>query len=97
MVYLLIVLAALSRLLPHPPNFTPVAAMALFGAAMLPDKRLALLAPLAALLLSDLFLGFYGWEGMASVYGATLLVGLLGYLALGRGRGGGPLRIVAAS
>ncbi|MBC8101932.1 MAG: hypothetical protein H7Z41_05010, partial [Cytophagales bacterium] len=82
---------------PHPPNFTPVAAMALFGAAMLPDKRLALLAPLAALLLSDLFLGFYGWEGMASVYGATLLVGLLGYLALGRGRGGGPLRIVAAS
>jgi hypothetical protein len=56
--------------------------MALFGAAILPNKRLSLLIPLAALLLSDLFLGFYGWEGMLSVYGATLLVGILGYVLL---------------
>ena len=82
MIYVLIVLAALSRLLPHLPNFTPIAGMALFGAAVLPSKRLALLIPLAALLLSDLFLGFYGWAGMASVYGATLLVGLLGHVLL---------------
>ncbi|MES2464519.1 MAG: DUF6580 family putative transport protein [Armatimonadota bacterium] len=82
MIYVLIVLAALSRLLPHPPNFTPIAAMALFGAAVLPDKRLSLLVPIAALLLSDFFLGFYGWTGMASVYGATLLVGVVGYVLL---------------
>lgn len=82
MIYALIVLAALSRLLPHPPNFTPIAGMALFGAAMLPNKRLSLLLPLAALLLSDVFLGFYGWIGMLSVYGATLLVGVLGYALL---------------
>ena len=82
MIYVLIVLAALSRLLPHLPNFTPIAGMALFGAAVLPNKRLSLLVPLAALLLSDFFLGFYGWTGMASVYGATLLVSLLGYALL---------------
>jgi hypothetical protein len=81
-IYALIILAALSRLLPHPPNFTPVAGMALFAAALLPDKRLSLLMPLAALLLSDFFLGFYGWTGMLSVYGATLLVGILGHVLL---------------
>lgn len=82
MLYVLIVLAALSRLLPHPPNFTPLAGMALFGAAMLPNKRAALLVPLAALLLSDFFLGFYGWAGMVSVYSATLCVGILGAVLL---------------
>jgi hypothetical protein len=95
-IYVLIVLAALSRLLPHPPNFTPIAAMALFGAAVLPDKRLPLLVPLAALLLSDFFLGFYGWTGMASVYGATLLVGILGYVLL-RNRPAGVARIATAA
>ena len=98
--YILIVLAALSRLLPHPPNFTPIAGMALFGAAMLPGKRLSLLLPLAALLLSDLFLGFYGWAGMLSVYGATLLVSILGYALLrnkSTGDGAGAGRIATAA
>lgn len=53
-----IVLAAAARLIPHPPNMTPIAAIALFGGATFADKRLALLVPLAALLLSDLVLGF---------------------------------------
>ena len=84
MIYVLIVLAALSRLLPHLPNFTPIAGMALFGAAVLPNKWLSFLVPLAALVLSDFFLGFYGWAGMAGVYGATLLVSLLGYVLVGK-------------
>jgi len=96
MVYALILFAALSRLLPHPPNATPVAAMALFGAATLPDRRLALAAPLMALLLSDTILGFYGWSGMLAVYGATLLCGLLGRLLVGRERRSGG-RIAAAA
>ncbi len=48
-----IVLAAASRLLPHIPNFTPIAAMALFGGVYFTDKRLAFIIPLLAMCLSD--------------------------------------------
>jgi hypothetical protein len=53
----LIFVAALTRLLPHPPNFSPVEAIALFGGAYFASRKWALLVPLAALLLSDLALG----------------------------------------
>lgn len=52
----MILLAAASRLLPHWPNFTPVGAMALFGAAAFPRRWMAWLVPFAALYLSDLAL-----------------------------------------
>ncbi|MGD9984717.1 MAG: DUF6580 family putative transport protein [Porticoccaceae bacterium] len=54
-----IVIAAFTRLLPHPPNFSPVMALALFSGAALRDWRLALLVPLAAMLMADLWLGFH--------------------------------------
>src|SRR5258708_30613914 len=69
--------AAMSRLIPHPPNFTPVAALALFGGANFADKRTAFLVPLAALLLSDLFLGFSGLTLV--VYGSFALIVCLGF------------------
>ena len=62
----MILAAAFFRLAPHPPNFAPVAAMALFAGAHLADKRLAFLVPLLAMFLSDLFLGFH--DGMLLVY-----------------------------
>ena len=52
----MILLAALSRLLPHPPNFSPVEAIALFGGAYFASRAWALLVPLAAMLVSDLVL-----------------------------------------
>ena len=52
----LIALAALTRLLPHPSNFTPIGAIALFGAAYFNRQWLMLAVPFAALFLSDLFL-----------------------------------------
>lgn len=72
----LILAAAASRLAPHPPNFSPVAALALFGGAHFADKRLAFGVPLVALLLGDLALGFY--SGMAWVYGSFALIVCLG-------------------
>ena len=54
-----ILAAATLRLVPHPPNFTPIGAMALFSGAYLSRQSLAFVVPLAALLLSDLVLGFY--------------------------------------
>ncbi|MEO1515007.1 MAG: DUF6580 family putative transport protein [Bacteroidota bacterium] len=55
-VIIMILLAALSRLMPHPPNFTPVTGMALFGAAYLNRRWLALVIPLVALWISNLIL-----------------------------------------
>ena len=53
----MIALAALSRLLPHPPNFSPVEAIALFGGAYFANRAAAIWVPLAAMFLSDLALG----------------------------------------
>ena len=71
-----IVAAAAMRLVPHPPNFAPLAAMALFSGAYVGKRALAFAAPLGALLLSDLVLGFY--PELAFVYlsvAATVLIG----------------------
>jgi hypothetical protein len=74
----LIAIAALSRLLPHPMNFAPIAAIALFGGVYF-NGKVAPILPLAALLVSDLFLGFY--DGIVWVYGSFLLVVAIGMLA----------------
>jgi len=73
---LIIACAAFLRLIPHPPNFAPIAAIALFGGVYLP-KKYALILPLGALILSDYFLGFYG-STMLYVYASFALIGLLG-------------------
>jgi len=72
----MIVAAALSRLLPHPANVTPVTAMALFGAVYL-DRRSAFLVPIAAMLLSDIFLGFH--STMLWVYGSFAAMVFIGF------------------
>ncbi len=79
---LMIVLAALSRLLPHPPNFSPVEAMALFGGAYFAQRWLGVLVPLLAMLLADFFLGFH--SGMPVVYGAIALISILGFSLRGK-------------
>lgn len=73
---ILIIFAAVSRFLPHPPNFAPIAALALFGGVYFP-KKYAFVIPLIALFLSDLFIGFYGRE-MLFVYGSFILTGGIG-------------------
>lgn len=65
------------RLLPHPPNFAPIAAIALFGGVYL-SKKFALAIPILAMLVSDVFLGFYEPLLMVSVYGSFVLCGLVG-------------------
>ena len=54
----LIALAVLLRILPHPDNFAPMAAIALFGGAVLP-RRYAVATPLAAMIVSDLIIGLH--------------------------------------
>ena len=69
--------AAALRLVPHPPNFSPIDARALFSGAYVGRRALAFAAPLLALLLSDLVLGFYA--GMNFVYASVALIVLIGW------------------
>jgi len=77
-----IFVAAALRLVPHPPNFSPIDAMALFSGAYLARRWLAFAAPLAAMVISDSVLGFY--DGFWVTYIAITLVVLLGSVALTR-------------
>jgi hypothetical protein len=74
--------AAFARLLPHPPNVTPVGALALFGGACFVRRRDGLVVPLAAMLLSDLALAAAFGHGFgcmrAVVYGCVAATSLLG-------------------
>lgn len=88
----LLLLAALSRLVPHPYNFTAVGAMALFGGATLHRRSLAFGLPLAAMYLSDVLLNglfyreyFTGYNWLVPslwVYGAIAAISVLGQVFL---------------
>jgi len=89
----MIFLAALSRLLPHPPNFSPVEAVALFGGAYFASRAAALWVPLAAMLVSDLALGLLNggiyWSyflsaGYLLVYLCIALSAVMGFGLRGR-------------
>ncbi|MFA5878085.1 MAG: DUF6580 family putative transport protein [Candidatus Staskawiczbacteria bacterium] len=66
------------RIIPHAPNFVPIAAIALFGGAYF-SKKIALVLPLVAMIVSDLFIGFYDLRLMAFVYSSFLLSVILGF------------------
>lgn len=84
----LIGLVALSRLLPHPFNFTPIGAIALFAGTYITDRKQAFLLPLIALFISDIVIeivtgsGFY--RDMIFVYGSFALITSIGFLVRGR-------------
>lgn len=83
-----IVLGALSRLIPHPLNFTPVAAMALFGGTYLLNRRHAFLVPISVMFLSDTLLELVNGSGyhpeMIWVYGSVMLITCIGFLLRNR-------------
>jgi uncharacterized protein DUF6580 len=72
----IIIIAAALRIAPHPWNFTPVGAMALFSGALLRDRRFAFAFPLLALFLGDVFIGFH--KLIPVVYASFLLTVLIG-------------------
>ncbi len=66
------------RLLPHAPNFAPIAAIALFGGVYL-SRKTALILPIAVMMISDIFIGSYGIKLMVFVYASFLICVLLGF------------------
>jgi hypothetical protein len=96
MLVAMIALAALSRLLPHPPNFSPVEAMALFGGAYFAHRGWAVVVPLIAMVLSDVALGlihggtyldYVASLGFWSVYLCIALSSIMGFGLRGRVNG----------
>jgi hypothetical protein len=77
---LLVVLAAASRVIPHPWNFTPMIAVALFAGARIDRSWLAAIAVIGCLALGDIALGAFPYGGMEWVYGSMLLVVATGRL-----------------
>lgn len=72
--------AAFLRLLPHPPNFAPIAAMALFGGAYFSKKTFAFIIPLAAMFITDMIIGIYSYAWI--VYLSFALIVVLGIVML---------------
>jgi hypothetical protein len=68
----LILILAFARLIPHPPNFTPIIAVAIVSGYFFKNINLSLLTLLVAMLISDLFIGFY--ENVIFVYVSLLLI-----------------------
>jgi len=89
----IIVFAVVARLIPHPFNFTPIGAAALFAGATLERKRFAFLIPLAAMLLSDAILGFH--SGMPVIYACFAAIVCIGFALRGRTRS--PLALLAGA
>mgnify|MGYP001392840971 CR=1 FL=1 len=58
----LILLLTFSRLIPHPPNFTPIIAFAIFGPALLKDRMLGALLPIISMFISDFIIGFHVYQ-----------------------------------
>lgn len=93
-IYGLIALVILSRLVPHPVNFTPMGALGLFSGAYL-GRKTAWLIPIVALLISDLYIGAYEPVAMLFVYLGFASGAVIGHYLL-KG-GGGALALAASS
>ena len=75
----IILFAIFSRFIPHPPNFTPITAIALLSSKGFTNRWIIFLIPIISLFISDLFLGLH--DSIPFVYGAFILITLLGISA----------------
>ena len=71
------IILALGRLIPHPPNFTPILAAAIFAPYIINNKWVSIAVPLTAMLIADLFIGFHSY--ILWVYGAIALSTLFSF------------------
>lgn len=82
---LLIIIAAVSRVIMYPDNFSPIIGMAVFAGAVIKDRRLAFALPVLAMFLSDVLFevfniapGFWGW-GQLVGYGILALITIIAF------------------
>lgn len=96
LIVVFVLMCGLLRLIPHPPNFAPITALALFSGVMFQNRLHSLIIPLVSMVISDLFLGFYsitiwvylgfilvtmfGWYSQSMRVGAVLSSSLLFFI-----------------
>jgi hypothetical protein len=74
----LVGLIVVARILPHLPNFTPVAAVAIFSAYYFRKRQWASVIPLLGMIAADFFLPSYAWHQRLIVYGSFLVCFFIG-------------------
>ena len=79
---ILILILAMSRLIPHPPNFTPVISVAIMSGYLFRNIYLSFVVLITSMILSDAFIGFY--ENMLFVYLSLLLIAYIFYKIAGK-------------
>ena len=66
---------ALSRVLPHPPNFTPIIASAIIAPLLVKDRWFGIAIPILAMFVSDFVIGFYSYQFV--IYSSILVIALV--------------------
>ncbi len=66
---------ALSRIIPHPPNFTPILASAIMAPLLIKDRWVGIAIPILAMFLSDIIIGFHPYQFV--VYSSILIIALI--------------------
>ena len=66
---------ALSRIIPHPPNFTPILASAIMAPMLIKDRWFGIAVPIVAMFISDVIIGFYSYQFV--IYSSILAIALV--------------------
>ena len=69
------VILALSRIIPHPPNFTPILASAIMAPILIKDRWFGVAVPIVAMFISDIIIGFYSYQFV--IYSSILAIALV--------------------
>ena len=69
------VILALSRIVPHPPNFTPILASAIMAPMLIKDRLFGIAIPIVAMFISDVIIGFYSYQFV--IYASILAIALV--------------------
>ena len=56
------IILILSRIIPHPSNFTPILAFAIMGPLLIKDRLLGMAIPIVAMFISDVIIGFHPYQ-----------------------------------
>lgn len=72
----LVAVGVICRVVPHPWNFAPIGAIALFGGARFERREFGILVPLMTMLIGDVFIGFH--SAMPVIYATYALIAVIG-------------------
>jgi hypothetical protein len=74
----LVIVGVVLRVVPHPWNFAPIGAIALFGGARFERRSFAIFFPLATMFIGDSIIGFHSM--MPVIYATYALIAVIGML-----------------